>query len=507
MPFGPASHLGVSLFDETPPVEWVPNGSVEEADIVIQAVYRQVLGNTYVMDSERLIQAESQFKQGDLGVRGFVRAVAQSELYRSRFFTDCSRYRSIELNFRHLLGRPPKDYQEMEYHSSILDTQGFEAEIDSYVGSDEYGETFGENFVPYIRGYKTEACQSMVQFTHTFELVRGSCSSSLSSTRGNRARLNSLIIEGVPTSVAPVGDPMVVIKPGVPETPFGEGVRPVSRLGVSLFDETDPLEWIPGRSDEEAETIIRAVYRQVLGNAYVMESERLTVPESQFKRGELSVREFVRAVAKSDLYLTRFFTSCARYRAIELNFRHLLGRAPLDLEEMRVHSTILDTEGFYAEIDSYLDSDEYQDAFGENFVPCIRGYKTEACQSMVQFTHTFQLVRGAASSSLKGDIAGKSPKLNSLVIGRIPTAVNSSEGGGVTFRQPDLGARKRQGAEASSGGKMYLIEVTSYRANTVKRVSRFRRSNQSILVPFEELSATFQKIHKQGGVIASVQAL
>lgn len=82
---------------------------------------------------------------------------------------------------------------------------------------------------------------------------------------------------------------------------------PASRLGVSLFEETPPLELIPGRSDEEVETVIRAVYRQVLGNAYVMESERASIPESQFKRGELSVREFVRSLAKSDLYRSRFF--------------------------------------------------------------------------------------------------------------------------------------------------------------------------------------------------------
>ncbi|MFZ4558268.1 MAG: photosystem I reaction center subunit XII, partial [Pseudanabaena sp.] len=54
---------------------------------------------------------------------------------------------------------------------------------------------------------------------------------------------------------------------------------PASRLGVSLFDETPPVEWVSGQSQEDSETIIRAVYRQVLGNAYVMESERLTVAE------------------------------------------------------------------------------------------------------------------------------------------------------------------------------------------------------------------------------------
>ena len=82
---------------------------------------------------------------------------------------------------------------------------------------------------------------------------------------------------------------------------------PASQLGVSLFEETPPLELIPGRSEEEVETVIRAIYRQILGNAYVMESERVTIPESQLKRGELSVREFVRSLAKSDLYRSRFF--------------------------------------------------------------------------------------------------------------------------------------------------------------------------------------------------------
>jgi phycoerythrin-associated linker protein len=282
--------------------------------------------------------------------------------------------------------------------------------------------------------------------------------------------------------------------------PFG----PASRLGVSLFDETPPLEWVLGLSNEETETIIRAVYRQVLGNAYVMESERLTVAESQFKLGALSVREFVRAIAKSDLYCSRFFTSCARYRAIELNFRHLLGRPPLDLEEMRGHSTNLDTKGFEADIDSYIDSDEYQNTFGENFVPYIRGYKTEACTSMVQFTHTFELVRGASSSSLKGDLAGKSPKLNSLVIKQIPTAVIPSTGSGATFRTPADAPLTRSGAFGAIAGGVYRIEVTGYRAKTLNKVSQFRRSNKVYMVPYDQLSQQYQRIHAQGGVISSI---
>ena len=278
---------------------------------------------------------------------------------------------------------------------------------------------------------------------------------------------------------------------------------PASRLGVSLFDETPPVEWVPGLDSEGLESIIKAVYRQVLGNAYVMESERLAVPESQFKRGELTVRDFVRAVAKSDLYRSRFFESCPRYRYIELGFRHLLGRAPNSYDEMKAHSAVLDTEGFEADIDFFLDSDEYQNVFGQDFVPYIRGYKTEA-SNMVGFTHTFELVRGASSSSLKGSINGKKPRLNALVINATPTPVVSPASGGAAFQVPSDAGITRQGVGASSNGKVYRIEVTSYRSKAVNRVSKFRRANKVYMVPYDKLSQEYQRIHRQGGVIASI---
>jgi phycoerythrin-associated linker protein len=282
---------------------------------------------------------------------------------------------------------------------------------------------------------------------------------------------------------------------------------PASHLGVSRFDATPPIEGIPGSSNDDKEIVIQAVYRQVLGNAYVMESERLTVPESQFKRGELSVREFVRAVAKSNLYQSQFFTDVPRYRSIELNFRHLLGRTPIDLEEMRAHSTLLDTQGYEGEIDSYIDSDEYQKTFGENFVPYIRGWKTEATQNMVQFTHLFEMVRGASSSSRKSNLAGNSPRLNALVIQSTPTAVISPASAGATFRNPTGSPRTIHGTIASDQGKVYRIEVTGYRSKVANRVSQFRRSNQVLIVPFERLSEEYQRIHRQGGVIASISQL
>jgi phycoerythrin-associated linker protein len=181
------------------------------------------------------------------------------------------------------------------------------------------------------------------------------------------------------------------------------------------FKETDAIELRPGFSEAELEVVIRAIYRQVLGNAYVMESERLTVAESQLKQGYLNVREFVRALANSELYRSRFFDNCYRYRALELNFKHLLGRAPDSFEEMRNHSAVLDRDGFAADIDTYLDSDEYQQAFGDNIVPYYRGYRTQAGQSLLEFTNLFQLLRSASSSDK--DLTGSNqPRLTQALM-------------------------------------------------------------------------------------------
>ena len=154
------------------------------------------------------------------------------------------------------------------------------------------------------------------------------------------------------------------------------------------------------------QTVIRAVYRQVLGNPHLMESERLVSAESQLCNGNISVREFVRAVAKSELYRSRFFESCAPYRFVELNFKHLLGRAPDSQAEIAEHLDGVLTSGYDAEIDSYLDSAEYQTAFGENTVPYYRGAQTQVGQKQVGYNRMFALFRGPAEA----DTATKSSK-------------------------------------------------------------------------------------------------
>ena len=289
--------------------------------------------------------------------------------------------------------------------------------------------------------------------------------------------------------------------------PFG----PASLLGVERFSEESeaPLELLPGDDDAKKEQIIRAVYKQVLGNAYVMESERQLVPESQFKLGEISVREFVRRIATSDLYRSRLFETCARYRYIELAFRHLMGRAPIDFQEMRDHSERLDAKGYDADIDSFLDCDDYQNAFGEWIVPYQRGWKTESCTTLQEFTWSFQLLRGNSSSSLKGDLAGISSKLGGAAYQNRPLAVvppSSSETSGWSFRPSRnlQDAPTRLGVGAGEEGMTYRVEVTGYSANNVRRISRYVRSNRIYYVPFNKLSEQFIRIHREGGKIASI---
>ena len=166
---------------------------------------------------------------------------------------------------------------------------------------------------------------------------------------------------------------------------------------------TDVMNTTFANSVDDVDAVIRAVYKQVLGNPHVMESERLIAAESKLTNGEISVREFVRIVAKSDFYRDRYFSSCAPYRFVELNFLHLLGRAPQDQREVSQHIVRCVAEGYDAEIDSYIDSEEYETAFGENTVPCYRGKDSATNPKQVGYNHMFALDRGASQvdSSVK----------------------------------------------------------------------------------------------------------
>lgn len=200
------SEVGRSLDEDSAPVELFSHNSPAEVEIVIRAAYRQILGNAHIMESERLRVAESQLQGGEISVREFVRCIAKSELYKSRFIDNCPRYRSHELNFKHLLGRAPDGYEETLTHSQILDSQGYEADIDSYIDSEEYQNVFGENLVPYYRGYQTQTGKKLLGYTNMWKMLESLSTSDKAGKTGNAPRLLKSIIYNNPNGSVPVTD-------------------------------------------------------------------------------------------------------------------------------------------------------------------------------------------------------------------------------------------------------------------------------------------------------------
>ena len=122
----------------------------------------------------------------------------------------------------------------------------------------------------------------------------------------------------------------------------------LSASELAAFSGYPAVELIPGASREAVDAVIYAAYKQVFGNAHLMDSERSPLADSQLRSGQITVMEFVRQLAKSDRYRTLFFESCTNLRSVELNFKHLLGRAPKNSEEVSYHIQLLSEKGFAA---------------------------------------------------------------------------------------------------------------------------------------------------------------
>lgn len=163
------------------------------------------------------------------------------------------------------------------------------------------------------------------------------------------------------------------------ECPFG-----------SVFDEYHP-------SDSAAlERTIIAAYRQVYGNLPPTENERCTSLEVRLMNGEITVRDFVNGLAKSPFYKDNYFHAVAPQRGIELNYKHLLGRAPLSQSEVQASIKLQAEEGFDALIDSLTDSAEYTEVFGSDIVP----YWRTADSYAGMMTSSFNMMRELASTKV-----------------------------------------------------------------------------------------------------------
>jgi phycocyanin-associated rod linker protein len=261
------------------------------------------------------------------------------------------------------------------------------------------------------------------------------------------------------------------------------------QLGFEPFAGNSPVELRAHWSEDDVRAVIWAAYRQVFGNDHIMENERLTSAESLLRKGDMTVRDFVRALAQSELYKQKFFYSTPQVRFIELNFKHLLGRAPANESEITEHVNRFVDRGYTAEIDSYIDSWEYQESFGDATVPYYRGFATQRGQTSVGFSRMFQLYQGYANSD---------------------RAQGNNKGGALTeelgrnvaskVRTPNSG---RGLAGNAKGDREQLYRVKIVQANR-SRTTQIRRSYSECLVTYEQLNSTLQRINQRGSRILSI---
>ncbi len=381
--------------------------SESEKSSIIKATYRQIFERDITRAySQSISDLESKVKNGDISMKEFVRRLGKSPLYRKQFFEPFINSRALELAFRHFLGRGPSSREEVQKYFSIVSSGGLAALIDALVDSQEYSDYFGEETVPYLRGLGAEAqeCRNwgmqidlfnysapfrkVPQFITTFakydrplpdQHVYGSGNDPLEIQFGaifpKETREPS-------SSPAPFGkDTKRILIHRGPATnnqnsnPGARGEFP-GTLGPKVFRLNNEL---PGSSngvsvkfgESSTQRVILAAYRQVFGRM-PYEGQRLSVAEIKLENGDITLREFIKTLAKSEAFRKIYWTPLYVVKAIEYIHRRLLGRPTYGRQEMNQYFDICSRKGFYALIDALIDSPEYTEAFGEDTVPYER---------------------------------------------------------------------------------------------------------------------------------------
>lgn len=393
-----------------------PGLSTLEKNEIIRAAYRQIferdITKAYGLGISNL---ESLVKQGQISMKEFVRRVGKSPLYRKQFFEPFINSRALELAFRHFLGRGPSSREEVQSYFSIVSEGGLPALVDAIVDSQEYSDYFGEETVPYLRGFGQEAqeCrnwgaqQNLLRYSAPFR----KSPEFLTTFAAQDQALPDQHCYGAGNDALEIQFgaifPKETAKPNSRPAPFGKDTRrilinqgaginnqlsnPAARglnpgsLGPKVFK----LDQIPSRmgsksnvqfAESSTQCVIRAAYFQVFGRA-VYEGQRQKVAENRLENGEISVREFIKMLAKSTVYRNLYWTPLYVCKAIEFAHRRLLGRPTYGRQEMNRYYDIASKQGFYALIEALIDSAEYNDSFGEDTVPYAR-YITPGGQAL-----------------------------------------------------------------------------------------------------------------------------
>ncbi|HHP7243974.1 MAG TPA: phycobilisome rod-core linker polypeptide, partial [Elainellaceae cyanobacterium] len=438
--------------DRAPKLVMKSGLSEAEKQEAIHAAYRQVFERDVTQAyGVSFTELESQVKSGMVSMKEFVRHLGKSRLYRQQFYEPFVISRIIELAFRHFLGRGISCIEEFQDYFEVISDGGLPALVDALVDSQEYADYFGEETVPYLRslGQDAQECRNwgpqldlfrysapvrkVPQFITTFghyqkplpnqhpygvgndpleiqfgaifpqETRNPSARPAHFSTDSRRILISSGANSENGHTRNGAGD-FGHIPGSLGHRVLKVGRNPMNgHQGDRLTAQGNHHQAHTPNVDihhHSMDAIIHGAYRQVFGRD-VFDGQRQTNAEIRLKGGELTMREFVRQLAKSRPFRNLYWDNLYITKAIEYIHRRLLGRPTVGRQELNQYYDICARKGFYALVDAIIDSSEYLEFFGDDTVPYER-YLTP---------------RGYALRSPKGPVGWSKPRENPPIAG------------------------------------------------------------------------------------------
>lgn len=194
------------------------------------------------------------------------------------------------------------------------------------------------------------------------------------------------------------------------------------------------------------ETAISSAYKQVFGNANPTDSQRCKEHESALRDGRITIKEFVTGLAKSEFYKQNYYHKVSPIRGVEHNFKHLLGRPPINQSEIGSSIRLIADQGYDVFINKLTSSGEYLEVFGTDTVPYDRAWKSEAGFYCSTFVNMCSVSTGNASSDKI--VGGRSQLVMALAKAReLSTSSGNFDVSGFSYskavRDPSSGAFRR----------------------------------------------------------------
>jgi phycobilisome core-membrane linker protein len=353
-----------------------------QVQTAIRAAYRQIFERDiepYVARKE-FTALESRLGNSEINVKEFIEGLGCSSLYIKEFYTPYPNTKVIELGTKHFLGRAPKDQAEIRKYNQILAAQGIRGFVGAMVNSMEYLQVFNEDTVPYRR-FPTLPAANFPNTEKLYnQLTKQNDDLVVPSFEPVEARMAT---ENMPMTAKAIADMAFAARQTDNSNPlFVELGRSFDDRGQSVEAGVGTTRRKPARiyritqgaNGAEIAQVINAIYFQVMDvfSGEVPEYFRRSELESKLCNGEISVREFIRALASSDSYVQRFYTPYPNAKVVEFLFRQLLGRAPASQDEIQQYNKLLSEGGLKAAVNALIDSPEYAQYFGQDVVPYRR---------------------------------------------------------------------------------------------------------------------------------------